>query len=72
MKRCCLACSIGQLYLKLENREDLIPSRDRIGDTGENENVAEGPSWGEEAEGFSPVTGQTKTRAGPVIQAPLR
>ena len=81
LKRCCSACSIGQRCLKVgsqnERLEDYLPPPEREGDR-EGDAGAVGVKESEEGVreetdiGFSPITARTRSKMGPIIQAPLR
>lgn len=80
MKRCCSSCSIGQRCTKLKEEEERIedfvlppppPLEEEEGGqgaVGSGEEAEAGPS----ISGFSPITGRTRSKVGPIIQAPLR
>lgn len=87
LKRCCSACSIGQRCMKLKEVEDrledyvsppgpptpprpLTPPRPRTPTPGSPEEEMSGDTPSETS--FSPITARTRSKVGPIIQAPLR
>lgn len=79
MKRCCSACSIGQRCLKLSEPEERIEDyvlppqtveRGMEASPGNGKIDKDDESWGNE--NFTPITARTRSKVGPVIQAPLR
>lgn len=79
MKRCCSACSIGQRCLKLNESEErmedyVLPPQiiERgVGASPGNGRIdKKNESWGNGD--FTPITARTRSKVGPIIQAPLR
>lgn len=84
MKRCCSACSIGQRCIKLKKNgermeEDLDLSLSILPPPSSEGNSTKDASAEEPEEniktkdlGFTPITARTRSKMGPIIQAPLR
>lgn len=83
MKRCCSACSIGQRCIKLKETEErmedfifsphLLPPTSLEGNSTDDTGTKE-PDEGTSTKdlGFTPITARTRSKIGPIIQAPLR